>query len=79
MNDMYPGYTGARPKMQIYHGSVDDVLRVQNYYETIKQWTGVFGYSTTAVSTTANFPRSPYTRYVFGDKFQVSFAQVMFK
>lgn len=72
VKNMYPGYTGARPKMQIYHGSADETLNVQNYYETIKQWTGVFGYSTNAVSTTANYPRSPYTKYVFGDKFQVS-------
>ena len=70
--NMYPGYSGARPRMQIYHGSADTTLYPQNWNETIKQWTGVFGYSTTAVSTTASYPRSPYTRYVFGDKFQVS-------
>ncbi|GKT56018.1 PHB depolymerase family esterase [Colletotrichum tofieldiae] len=70
VKEMYPGYTGARPKMQIYHGSADEALNVQNYYETIKQWTGVFGYSTTPVSETPNYPRSPYTKYVFGDKLQ---------
>ncbi|KAK1977728.1 PHB depolymerase family esterase [Colletotrichum cereale] len=70
---MYPGYAGPRPKMQIYHGSVDMTLYVQNYYETIKQWTGLFGYSTTPVSETANYPRSPYTKYVFGDKLEVGF------
>jgi acetylxylan esterase len=70
--NMYPGYTGPRPKMQIYHGSLDDVLYPQNYYETIKQWTGVFGYPSTALSTTPNYPKSPYTKYVFGDKLQVS-------
>ncbi|KAJ3962328.1 hypothetical protein N0V92_000900 [Colletotrichum tropicale] len=70
--NMYPGYTGARPKMQIYHGTADEALNVQNYYETIKQWTGVFGYSTTPQSTTPDYPRSPYTRYVFGEKLQVS-------
>ncbi|KAL4944563.1 Acetylxylan esterase A [Aspergillus oleicola] len=42
--DMYPGYTGDRPKMQIYHGSEDATLYPQNYYETCKQWAGVFGY-----------------------------------
>ncbi|OLN91606.1 putative acetylxylan esterase A 2 [Colletotrichum chlorophyti] len=68
--NMYPGYTGPRPKMQIYHGSADEALNVQNYYETIKQWTGVFGYSTTARSTVPNYPRSPYTKYVFGDKLE---------
>ncbi|KAJ3540204.1 hypothetical protein NM208_g5158 [Fusarium decemcellulare] len=70
VKNMYPGYTGSRPKMQIYHGSADEILNAQNYYETIKQWTGVFGYSTTPQSTTPNFPRSPYTKYVFGDKLQ---------
>ncbi|KAF7586393.1 hypothetical protein BBP40_008943, partial [Aspergillus hancockii] len=40
---MYPGYSGARPKMQIYHGSTDSTLLPQNYQETTKQWAGVFG------------------------------------
>ncbi|EXM18267.1 hypothetical protein FOTG_13687 [Fusarium oxysporum f. sp. vasinfectum 25433] len=75
VKNMYPGYNGPRPKMQIYHGSVDEVLNVQNYYETIKQWTGVFGYSAEPKSTTANVPRSPYTRYVFGDKLQTFLGQ----
>ncbi|KPM45206.1 Acetylxylan esterase A [Neonectria ditissima] len=70
VDNMYPGYTGSRPKMQIYHGSDDQTLDAQNYYETIKQWTGVFGYSTTPTSTVIDFPRSPYTQYVFGDKLQ---------
>ncbi|KAF7556044.1 hypothetical protein G7Z17_g1727 [Cylindrodendrum hubeiense] len=68
--EMYPGYTGARPKLQIYHGTDDQILNAQNYYETIKQWTGVLGYSTTAASTEVNVPRSPYTKYTFGDKLQ---------
>jgi acetylxylan esterase len=38
------GYSGSRPKMQIYHGSEDATLYPQNYYETCKQWAGVFGY-----------------------------------
>ncbi|KAJ2984878.1 hypothetical protein NUW58_g5827 [Xylaria curta] len=62
----YPGYTGPRPRMRIHHGTADTTLYAQNYYETIKQWTGVFGYSTTPSTTYPNTPRSPYTRYVFG-------------
>lgn len=69
--NMYPGYTGSRPKMQIYHGTDDQILNVQNYYETIKQWSGVMGYSTTPISTEVNVPRSPYTKFTFGDKLQV--------
>lgn len=74
VKDMYPGYNGARPKMQIYHGTADSTLNVQNYYETIKQWSGIFGYSSTPKSTTQNFPRSPFKREIFGDKLQVSTA-----
>ncbi|KAI0410071.1 PHB depolymerase family esterase [Xylaria palmicola] len=62
----YPGYDGPRPRMRIHHGTADTTLYPQNYYETIKQWTGVFGYSTTPSATYPNTPRSPYTRYVFG-------------
>ncbi|KAI0505683.1 putative acetyl xylan esterase [Xylaria bambusicola] len=62
----YPGYNGPRPRMRIHHGTADTTLNVQNYYETIKQWTGVFGYSTTASKTYPNMPASPYTRYIFG-------------
>jgi acetylxylan esterase len=67
--DMYPGYTGARPRMQIYHGSADTTLRPQNYAETIKQWSGVFGYSN-AIKTEPGVPMSQFTRYTYGDHLQ---------
>jgi acetylxylan esterase len=66
IKNMYPGYTGSYPKMRIHHGSADTTLYPQNYNETIKQWTGIFGYSTTASATYPNDPASPYTRYVYG-------------
>ncbi|KAF4441814.1 putative acetylxylan esterase, partial [Fusarium austroafricanum] len=75
VKNMYPGYNGARPKMRILHGTSDPTLKVQNFYEEIKQWTGVFGYSSNPQSTTPNFPRSPYTRQIFGDKFQAFLGQ----
>ncbi|KAI1375412.1 PHB depolymerase family esterase [Hypoxylon crocopeplum] len=65
--DMYAGYTGTRPRMRIHHGSADTTLYPQNYNETIKQWTGIFGYPATPVATYANDPASPYTRYVYGE------------
>lgn len=66
--DMYPGYEGPRPKMQIYHGSVDFTLSANNYNETIKQWTGVFGYDYNRPdSTQANTPQAGYTTYTWGD------------
>jgi acetylxylan esterase len=81
--DMYPGYTGARPKMMIYHGSADatiypqvsplfllhknDTNMPQNFNETLKQWSGVFGYTYgQPQQTLPNTPAAPYTKYVYG-------------
>ncbi|RKL12182.1 putative acetylxylan esterase A [Fusarium oxysporum] len=75
VKNMYPGYNGPRPKFQIYHGTADPTLNVQNYYEEIKQWTGVFGYSSNPQSSTPNTPASPFTRQVFGEKFQAFLGQ----
>jgi acetylxylan esterase len=73
--DMYPGYDGARPRMQIYHGSIDAALLPPNYNETIKQWCGVFGYNDTAPATTAvNIPQDNYTTYTYGDHLQGIYA-----
>jgi acetylxylan esterase len=68
VTDAYPGYNGSRPKMQIYHGTSDSTLGYPNYMETIKQWSGVFGYNPDkAESTKANTPQSQYTTSVYGD------------
>jgi acetylxylan esterase len=42
VKNMYPSYTGARPKMQVYHGGADTTLRPQNYQETMKQWVSLY-------------------------------------
>jgi acetylxylan esterase len=64
---MYSGYNGSRPKMQIYHGGADTTLYPQNYYETCKQWAGVFGYNyDSPQSTLSNTPSSGYTTTVWG-------------
>lgn len=68
VKNMYPGYTGERPKMRIHHGSADATLLPQNYNETIKQWTGIFGYDVTPDQVLPNDPASPYTRYIYGSK-----------
>jgi len=69
VHDMYPGYEGARPKMQIYHGSSDTTLAAANYNETIKQWCGVFGFDYNKPdSTQSNTPQSGYTTYTWADK-----------
>ncbi|WP_035735411.1 extracellular catalytic domain type 1 short-chain-length polyhydroxyalkanoate depolymerase [Glycomyces arizonensis] len=61
----YPGYSGERPRMQTWHGTLDDTLDYQNFEEQIKQWTNVQGVSQTPVYT--DHPQSSWTRTRYGD------------
>lgn len=64
---MYSGYSGARPRFQIYHGSVDTTLYPNNYNETVDEWTGVFGYDPESPEKVeANSPEAGYTRDIWG-------------
>jgi acetylxylan esterase len=55
-----PGYTGTRPRVQLWHGTADPTLNYNNFGEEIKQWTNVLGVSQTPTST--DTPRSGWTR-----------------
>ena len=64
---MDPGYSGTRPRVQIYHGSSDKTLAPSNYWETVKQWTGVFGYNPLIpMQVENNFPRKGYMTSTWG-------------
>ncbi|MBC7274303.1 MAG: PHB depolymerase family esterase [Streptomyces sp.] len=60
----YPGYTGPRPRMQLWHGTEDDVLRYPNFGEAIKQWTNVLGVPGTPAAT--DTPAAGWTRTRYG-------------
>jgi acetylxylan esterase len=60
----FPGYTGARPRMQVWHGTADSTLRFPNFGEEIKQWTNVLGVSQTPAMT--DTPQSGWTRTRYG-------------
>ncbi|MBP2326856.1 poly(hydroxyalkanoate) depolymerase family esterase [Kibdelosporangium banguiense] len=62
----YPGYTGPRPRMQIWHGTADDTLRYPNFGEQIKQWTNVNGLSQSPTTTDSPQPSWTRTRYFLG-------------
>ena len=49
---MYPGYTGHRPRVQLFHGDADSIISYKNFGEAIKQWTNVLGLATSPTSTT---------------------------
>jgi acetylxylan esterase len=48
---MHPGYTGHRPRVQLFHGDDDMLIDYANHTEAIKQWTNVLGVSTSPTST----------------------------
>ena len=59
----YPGYTGARPRIQLWHGTNDEVLNYVNFGEAIEQWTNVHGVSQTPTSTDTPATGQTRTRY----------------
>ena len=60
----FPGYSGPRPRMQLWHGTADTTLRYPNFGEEIKQWTNVLGVSQTPSLT--DTPQSGWTRTRYG-------------
>ncbi len=55
-----PGYSGPRPRVQLWYGTADTTLNYVNYGEEIKQWTNVLGVSQTPTTTTT--PQSGWTK-----------------
>jgi len=60
----FPGFNGARPRMQVWHGTNDTTLRFPNFGEEIKQWTNVLGVSQTPAFT--DQPQATWTRTRYG-------------
>jgi poly(hydroxyalkanoate) depolymerase family esterase len=59
----YPGFTGTRPRIQIWHGTADNLVPYSRLRESVEQWTNVFGVSQTPTSTDTlqtNWNRSIY-------------------
>jgi acetylxylan esterase len=49
---MYPGYTGHRPRVQLWHGMSDMTINFNDQTEAIKEWTNVLGLGMMPTSTT---------------------------
>ncbi|MER7891609.1 PHB depolymerase family esterase [Micromonospora sp. NPDC094482] len=64
VRNAYPGYTGERPRMQLWHGTNDETLRYPNFTEEIKQWTNLHGLGQTPTYT--DTPQPGYTRTRYG-------------
>jgi poly(hydroxyalkanoate) depolymerase family esterase len=61
----YPGYTGARPRVQLWHGTNDTLVPFSLLQESIDQWTNVAGLSQTP--TSSDTPQANWNRRRFAD------------
>lgn len=60
-----PGYTGPRPRVQLWHGTADPLVYYACLQQEIDQWTNVFGLSQTPTAT--DTPQSGWTRRRYAD------------
>jgi poly(hydroxyalkanoate) depolymerase family esterase len=51
VRNAFPGYTGPRPRVAIWHGTADTTVVPANAVESRDQWTNVLGVSQTPTST----------------------------
>src|SRR4029078_12080979 len=62
----YPGYTGPRPRIQLWHGTADTLVPYSLLQESIEQWPNVCG--RTKTPTSPDPPRPNWNRRRYGDK-----------
>ncbi|HYQ01917.1 MAG TPA: PHB depolymerase family esterase [Polyangiaceae bacterium] len=46
-----PGFSGRRPRVQLFHGDADSTIKYPNFTEAIKEWTNVLSLGTSPTST----------------------------
>jgi hypothetical protein len=63
----YPGFTGTRPRIQVWHGTTDATVSFHNFGEEIKEWTDVLGVSETPTSTENNALTATWIRTRYAD------------
>lgn len=62
---MYPGYKGCYPRIQVWHGTADNLVFYPNLGEQIKEWSGIHGVQFSGNVT--DTPQAGYTKMVYGD------------
>lgn len=75
IRSMYPGYTGAYPKVQLYLGSEDRVIGSEAFNATLAAWAPVQGFDTAPDQVLSNTPARGWTKYVLGDKLEGIWAE----
>jgi acetylxylan esterase len=65
----YPGYRGWRPKVQLFHGTNDEIVSYVNHMEGVKQWTDVLGLDAAApAAVVRDTPLPGWTKTVYGEE-----------
>jgi acetylxylan esterase len=65
---MYPGYSGYRPRIQLWHGTADAIINFNNQTEAVKEWTSVLGLNVAPTSTsTVTLNNHQWTRQTWQD------------
>lgn len=75
IQNMYPGYTGTYPKIQLYLGSHNTIIGTAAFNRTLAAWAPVLGYDTTSDQVLANTPVSSWTTYILGSNLEGIWAQ----
>jgi poly(hydroxyalkanoate) depolymerase family esterase len=70
VREAYPGFGGAYPRVQIWHGSMDYTVATSNAAELVKQWTNVWGIDETA-DATETISKATRTQYMAGSQVAV--------
>ncbi|KFY43586.1 hypothetical protein V494_01911 [Pseudogymnoascus sp. VKM F-4513 (FW-928)] len=69
VRNAYPGYSGQRPKMMIWHGLADGLVRPECASQALSQWSDVLGVSNEKNET--GVPSGEFTQVVYGDGSQL--------
>lgn len=65
----YPGYNGRRPRMMIWHGEDDGLVRPECARQALAQWSNVLGVSFNR--DVSGVPSSQFTQKIYGDGTQL--------
>jgi poly(hydroxyalkanoate) depolymerase family esterase len=52
---MFPGYTGHRPRLQLWHGTADTTISYKNLAEAVKEWTNLLSLSDAPATQDSKF------------------------
>lgn len=60
---MYSGYNGPYPRIQTFHGEVDDLVFPANLGEQLKQWSAIHSVSLSQTKLNTPYPGWTYLKY----------------